>query len=92
MKHSLSVLAFLALPALAPAADSLTIIVTGGKTDETNVVVRVPLPNGNPPACNVVSLNEGGGMAPVQITGPALTDDPGREAVPGLCAAEAEGR
>ena len=75
MKPLLASLAIAALALPAPAA-SPPISVTAGKADLTNVVVRCPLPNGQDTAgVNVVNLSSGG-MAPAQITGPALTDDP----------------
>ena len=74
MKLPLSVLALLVLPAVA-AAGPFGISVTGGKTDQTNVVVRFPVPKGDDVAANVLELSTGG-MVPVQITPAALTDDP----------------
>ncbi len=76
MKRLLSPLALLllAVPALAAPAAPLTITVKGGKADQTNVVVRVPMPAGEPLAYNVVNLSDGT-TRPAQFTGPALTDD-----------------
>jgi hypothetical protein len=56
----------LALPTVA-AAGPFHIAVTGGKTDQANVVVWFPVPEGDPVAFNVVELPEGG-MLPAQIT------------------------
>ncbi|MFO0821897.1 MAG: DUF6807 family protein [Gemmataceae bacterium] len=74
MKRCLSVLALLVLPSLA-LAEPLSISVTGGKADETNVVVRLPLPKGETATFNAVELSAGG-MVPAQITEAAITDDP----------------
>ncbi|HVL14757.1 MAG TPA: DUF6807 family protein [Gemmata sp.] len=74
MKHPLSLLALLVLPAVA-AAEPFDVSVTGGKADAANVVVRFPVPKGGDVSANVLELSTGG-MVPVQATGPALTDDP----------------
>src|SRR5262245_10351620 len=76
MTRALSTLALaLALPALA-AADPLTLSITGGKTDETNVVVRFPVPQGaNEGEVNFVELSSGTPI-PAQVTAPAQIDDP----------------
>lgn len=50
------------------------VTITGGKTDQTNVVVRVAVPAGDAGATNVVNLSTGG-KAAAQVTKPALTDD-----------------
>jgi hypothetical protein len=71
MKLPLSLLALFALP-LAPAA-AQTISVTGGKTDQANVVVRVPLTDAA--AFNGVLL-ENDVLLRAQVTKPAQTDDP----------------
>jgi hypothetical protein len=72
-----SLLAFLALIVFsAPVvAAPLAISITGGKTDETNVVIRFPMPKGEALTANVVKLSTGA-MIPAQLAGPALTDDP----------------
>jgi len=74
MKRCLSLLALFLLPSLT-LADPFGFEITGGKTDLTNVVVRFPVPKGDPIAANVVELS-GGVTVPAQVTGPALTDDP----------------
>ncbi len=74
MKRCLSLLALFVLPSLA-LAGPFGISITGGKTDQTNVVIRFPVPKGDPIAANVVELSVGG-TVPAQLTGPALTDDP----------------
>jgi len=73
MKRCLSLLALFVLPSLALAAP-VGISVTGGKTDQTNVVVRFPLPKIDAANFNVVELSSGA-TVPAQLTGPALTDD-----------------
>ena len=70
----LCVAVLLSAPALV-AAGPFAISLTGGKTDQENVVVRVPVPAGDPVAFNVVEL-PGGGTVPAQVTAAALTDDP----------------
>src|SRR5581483_2372722 len=73
MTRALPALALaLALPALA-AADPLTITVTGGKTDETNVVCTAKLPAGNPanPTC-LIWLDKT--AIPTQRVNPGLLD------------------
>jgi Methane oxygenase PmoA len=64
----LSALALLALPTLfaAPAA-AQKIAVTGGKTDETNVVVSARLPAGGATVANTVALPDGTHV-PAQVT------------------------
>jgi hypothetical protein len=75
MKHLLASAALVCLAASAPAAP-FVISVTAGKADQTNVVVRFPVPKGTDVAgVNVVNLSTGG-MTPAQVTGPAQTDDP----------------
>ena len=72
MKHVLSALVLVALPAMAAAQK---ISVTGGKTDVTNVVIRFPVPNDQDvSAFNAVELSDGTVLA--QPAKPALTDDP----------------
>src|SRR5262245_49108806 len=74
MKRSLCALVLFALPAYALAAP-FNISVTGGKTDETNVVVRVPVPKGTDAAgLNVVEFPNA--AVPAQVVKPGLTDDP----------------
>jgi hypothetical protein len=73
MKLPLPTLALLMLMA-APAA-AQNIAVTGGKADESNVVVKYPVPKGQALAANVVKLSAGG-MVPAQLAGPGQTDDP----------------
>jgi hypothetical protein len=74
MNRILSALVFLALPSYA-LAGPFNIAVTGGKTDQANVVVRFPVPEGDPVAFNVVELSTGA-TVPAQLTGPGQTDDP----------------
>jgi hypothetical protein len=74
MKRSLCALVLFALPAYALAAP-FNVSVTGGKTDQTNVVVRVPVPKDNDAAAvNVVEFP--GATVPAQVVKPGLTDDP----------------
>ena len=75
MIRTLSALALsLALP-LAASAGPFGVSATGGKTDQTNVVVRFPVPKGDPVAYNTVELSSGA-TVPVQVTAAAQTDDP----------------
>ena len=53
----------------------MALSITGGKADEANVVVRLPLPKGIPAGTNALKLATGI-VLPAQITGPAQTDDP----------------
>jgi hypothetical protein len=69
----LSTLAILALPAVA-IAQPKSITITGGKTHQANVVIRVPV-EGNAGAPNAVTLPDGL-HAPAQLAKPGLTDDP----------------
>ncbi len=73
MKPLLSAFALLTLPGLTPAQPT-AFTVTGGKTDQANVVVKFPLA-GDAAGVNVVNLSDGT-MVPVQVTKPGLTDDP----------------
>src|SRR5262245_19281975 len=74
MKRFLCALVLFALPAYTLAAP-LNISVTGGKTDETNVVVRFPVPKDTDAgAFNVVEFP--GATVPAQVVKPGLTDDP----------------
>ncbi len=66
---------WLALLPTVALAGPFSITITGGKTDEANVVVRVPMPAGEPVAFNVVELSDGGAI-PAQLTGPGFGDDP----------------
>ena len=77
MTRKLSALALLlALPLLARAAPAPSAIaVTGGKTDETNVVVKLAVPKGDAVTANVVELSSGA-TVPAQLTGAAQTDGP----------------
>ncbi len=72
MKTLLS--AFILLVIVAPVA-AQKITITGGKTDEANVVVSVPLPAGGNAAPNAVTLPDGL-HTPAQVAKPGLTDDP----------------
>jgi methane monooxygenase PmoA-like len=79
MKRLLPALALFALPILladaAPAAP-FAVAVTGGKTDQTNVVVRFPVPKDNDAsAFNAVELSNGTTVL-AQAVKPAQTDDP----------------
>src|SRR5262245_40124930 len=68
MKRLPSVLAIFALPVLfATPAAAQKIAVTGGKTDQTNVVVSARLPAGGSTDANTVTLPDGT-HAPAQIT------------------------
>lgn len=76
MKWLLTHAALLVLPALASAAAPFGIAITGGKADETNVVVRFPVPKGTDTSVfNVVELSSGM-TVPAQTAKPALADDP----------------
>ncbi|MBY0460652.1 MAG: PmoA family protein, partial [Gemmataceae bacterium] len=57
------------------AADPLKLTITGGKADQTNVVVRFPLPKGADAIGNVVNLSDKT-TVPLQVTGAAQSDDP----------------
>ncbi|MCS6864846.1 MAG: DUF6807 family protein [Gemmataceae bacterium] len=74
MIRTLSIVTLLGGP-LAVQAGPFQITVTGGRSDQTNVVVKFPLPEGDPVAYNVVELPSGGTI-PAQIVPPGLTDDP----------------
>ena len=62
----------LAVPFAATAAPGISI--TGGKTDQTNVVIRVPIPKDDKVTANALELSSGG-MVPVQVVAAAQTDD-----------------
>lgn len=65
----------LALPVLAVAGPP-AISIPGGKTDQANVVVRFPVPQGGDVrGINVVELSSGTTI-PAQVAGPGLTGDP----------------
>jgi hypothetical protein len=70
----MKLLSFLALFVAAAPLYSQTITITGGKTDEVNVVVRVPVTKGDS-APNAVTLPDGLHTA-AQVVKPSLTDDP----------------
>lgn len=75
MKRVISALALLVLPSFAVAAP-FKISLTGGKSDESNVVVRFPVPKGeNASVFNVVELSRGT-TVPAQAAKPGQTDDP----------------
>jgi hypothetical protein len=74
MKRLFSVLALLVLSSIAAAAP-FGVSVTGGKTDQANVVVRLPVPKDTDAAAvNVVEFP--GVTVPAQVAKPGLTDDP----------------
>jgi hypothetical protein len=72
MKPLLSTLVLFVLP-IAASADQFGVTVTGGKTDQTNVICTVALPNDA--AKNMVALKKpDGGFILTQNVGPALLD------------------
>src|SRR5262249_24434205 len=75
MKHLVSALALLALTSLSLAA-SFGISVAGGKTDQSNVVVRFPVPKDSDAAgVNAAELSSGTTI-PAEVVKPGLTDAP----------------
>ncbi len=74
MIRTLSMVMLLGVP-LAVQAGPFNITVTGGPSNQTNVVVKFPVPEGDPVAYNVVERPSGETL-PVQIVPPGLTDDP----------------
>ncbi|MFM8275167.1 MAG: DUF6807 family protein [Gemmata sp.] len=74
MMRSIAASWLLAVPSAARAADR-GISVTGGKTDQTNVVVKAPVPKDATATGNVLNLSSGG-TVPVQVAAAAQTDDP----------------
>lgn len=75
MTRTLSALALLLAIPLSANAAPLNISITGGKTDQTNVVVRFPIPKDESVTANVLDLSTDT-MVPVQVTAAAQTDDP----------------
>jgi hypothetical protein len=75
MRHTFLALAVALLQPVAAEAGPFNIAVTGGKADQANVVIRFPIPEGDPVAFNVVEL-PGGGMLPAQLTTATASDPP----------------
>jgi len=73
MKPLLSSLMLFLLP-LSAIAEPIGIMVTGGKTDQTNVVCTVALPPGVTTNVTALKLPDGG-IIPAQTVGPAVLDN-----------------